>query len=329
MQAVGSRERIEPEPGPRALVGRRLAAGGLLSVGVHAAAVLALVLAAGPGPKPSAIAVDLVIVTPEAQAPDHVPAEHKTTVRVPRQVARSVPQRTGHQRERSDRDGRVEPSEPATLPRTDPGGPPTSATLPLASLQAPPSPNSELPPTSTAAVAPESGPGPRGAAMSTTPSTMPDEPAGTASEPGAKHENAALSASRSRGSPEGARTPAVQGARSGQSDPAPSSRERFTSVPATSTEQAGFSAPRLRREGQLVYPESARAAGLEGTVIVKVRVLATGKVGAVEIARSAGSPLLDRAAIESIRTAQFMPARRGDAPIPVWVEIPVDFKLER
>jgi protein TonB len=109
----------------------------------------------------------------------------------------------------------------------------------------------------------------------------------------------------------------------------PGSGEARAARSTPSTARGGFSAPRLESNRRPRYPEAARAAGAEGTVIVKAYVLASGEVAAAEIARSAGHPLLDRAALDAIRVAQFVPARRGDTPIPFWVEVPVQFRLAR
>jgi protein TonB len=92
---------------------------------------------------------------------------------------------------------------------------------------------------------------------------------------------------------------------------------------------AAFSAPRLEHKGRPRYPEAARAAGIEGTVILRIHVLANGEVAAAEVSRSAGHAVLDRAAMESIRGVRFVPARRGDEPVSMWVEVPVQFRLER
>ncbi len=90
-----------------------------------------------------------------------------------------------------------------------------------------------------------------------------------------------------------------------------------------------LSPPRLRGEAQPPYPEAARRTGIEGTVLVKAHVLASGSVDAAEVRRSAGHPDLDHAALDTIRRAHFVPAERGGQPVAVWVEIPVQFKLER
>ncbi len=254
--------------------------------------------------------VDLAVITPEAPASA---------------VALQARQR----RDGSHRYDRVKTSEAATSAIPSPSEPPTSPAPPRAALHANPPASLEVPPPSTEMVVPEPGPAPQAAAMPTTPTGTPENPAITSSRAAVEREAAQLSASVSHVSPGGSKTPTDQDGRSGQSETAPGSGEKHASVPTTPTEQAGFSAPRLRREGKLRYPERARATGVEGTVIVKVHVLATGKVAAAEIVRSAGNPLLDRAAIDSILTAQFTPARRGDVPVPVWVEVPVEFKLER
>jgi protein TonB len=75
------------------------------------------------------------------------------------------------------------------------------------------------------------------------------------------------------------------------------------------------------------YPEAARREGAEGIVTLRFEVLVTGKVGTVQVQRSAGRPDLDRAAVEAIKTWLFEPARRGKEAVAVWVTLPVRFEL--
>ena len=75
------------------------------------------------------------------------------------------------------------------------------------------------------------------------------------------------------------------------------------------------------------YPEAARAEGREGTVLLKVTVLPTGKVGEAITERSSGHTDLDRAAVEAVMKWTFVPARRGENPVMASVRIPVTFKI--
>ena len=76
------------------------------------------------------------------------------------------------------------------------------------------------------------------------------------------------------------------------------------------------------------YPDSARRAGAQGTTLLKLRVLENGKVGEVQIEKSAGHPDLDMAAVDAVRKWLFEPARIGKHPLPVWVLLPVKFELQ-
>jgi len=76
------------------------------------------------------------------------------------------------------------------------------------------------------------------------------------------------------------------------------------------------------------YPEAARREGIEGVTTLRFQVLATGRVGSVVVARSAGHPELDRSAIEAVKTWLFEPARRGKEAVTVWVVLPVRFSLQ-
>lgn len=75
------------------------------------------------------------------------------------------------------------------------------------------------------------------------------------------------------------------------------------------------------------YPPAARRAGAEGTTLLRVHVLDDGRIGQVEVERSAGHVALDQAAAEAIRRWHFEPARSGSETVAVWVLIPVEFRL--
>lgn len=73
------------------------------------------------------------------------------------------------------------------------------------------------------------------------------------------------------------------------------------------------------------YPDEARQARVEGTVIVQALVLKDGMVGDTRIAHSI--PALDAAAVTAVRQWRFKPALTKGQPVAVWVAIPVKFAL--
>lgn len=75
------------------------------------------------------------------------------------------------------------------------------------------------------------------------------------------------------------------------------------------------------------YPVSARRRGIEGTVLLDVRVGPGGEAREVKLARGAGETALDEAAYEAVRGWRFVPARRGAEAVEAWVRIPVVFRL--
>lgn len=76
------------------------------------------------------------------------------------------------------------------------------------------------------------------------------------------------------------------------------------------------------------YPSLARRAGEQGRVVLRVLVNPTGKADEVEIRTSSGHRRLDESARDTVRRWRFIPAKRGDAPVPAWVLIPISFRLE-
>lgn len=76
------------------------------------------------------------------------------------------------------------------------------------------------------------------------------------------------------------------------------------------------------------YPEAARRSGAQGTTLLKLQVLANGRVGEVLIEQSAGHRDLDSAAAEAVKKWLFEPARMGKEPVAVWVLLPIKFELQ-
>ena len=76
------------------------------------------------------------------------------------------------------------------------------------------------------------------------------------------------------------------------------------------------------------YPLVARRNGEQGTVILRVRVTRDGMPASVDIEKPSGSSHLDDAALETVRTWRFVPARQNGQPVEARVLVPVVFKLE-
>ena len=74
------------------------------------------------------------------------------------------------------------------------------------------------------------------------------------------------------------------------------------------------------------YPDSARAAGIEGAVVVRALVGSDGHVLRVEIETSV--PGLDAAALAAVKQWRYKPATVNGKPRAVWVGVPVTFHLD-
>lgn len=76
-----------------------------------------------------------------------------------------------------------------------------------------------------------------------------------------------------------------------------------------------------------VWPIEARQARMQGTVVLAVTISPEGVPAAVDVLRSSGHFLLDRAAQEALWQWRFDPARRGGVPVEDRVAIPITFRL--
>jgi periplasmic protein TonB len=77
----------------------------------------------------------------------------------------------------------------------------------------------------------------------------------------------------------------------------------------------------------VVYPDIAREAGIEGTVIVQALIWKDGSVREVKILKGIPKTGLNEAAMEAIQKTTFKPAYQRDKAVPVRISIPVKFRL--
>lgn len=90
---------------------------------------------------------------------------------------------------------------------------------------------------------------------------------------------------------------------------------------------AGYVPPQFLVRYKPPYPEKARAERLEGTVLLLVSVNSAGGVAGAEVRRSCGHSLLDRAALQAVRSWRFEPARQNGVATAAQVEVPVRFRF--
>jgi TonB family protein len=74
------------------------------------------------------------------------------------------------------------------------------------------------------------------------------------------------------------------------------------------------------------YTETARAQGIEGTVVLMVLVRRDGSVGDISISKSLEESL-DQSALAAVKEWEFVPATRGGRAVEVVVQIEIEFKL--
>ncbi len=98
-----------------------------------------------------------------------------------------------------------------------------------------------------------------------------------------------------------------------------------TSLPSAPVREAK---PLYRRNPPPKYPASARRRGYEGTATVEALVDKEGRVQDLRLYQSSGHPVLDQAAMASVREWLFEPATLGKEKVEKWVKVPVRFQLE-
>ena len=74
-----------------------------------------------------------------------------------------------------------------------------------------------------------------------------------------------------------------------------------------------------------VYPDDARAAGVQGVVILEVLIDENGDVSDAKVLRTV--PMLDQAAVEAVRQWRFTPTLLNNVPVTVVMTVTVNFTL--
>jgi protein TonB len=75
------------------------------------------------------------------------------------------------------------------------------------------------------------------------------------------------------------------------------------------------------------YPEMAKRAGIEGTVLLKVLVNRTGAVDSIEV--QSGPSIFHKPAIAAAKATSFTPARQNDKAVSCWVVMPFRFVVAK
>lgn len=75
------------------------------------------------------------------------------------------------------------------------------------------------------------------------------------------------------------------------------------------------------------YPAIARLRGYQGVVLVEAEILPDGQVGQVNLRKSSGYAILDRAALAAVKSWKFEPARKSGIPYTTRAELPIRFVL--
>jgi protein TonB len=106
-------------------------------------------------------------------------------------------------------------------------------------------------------------------------------------------------------------------------------RDPIQSSAVTTQNFYGFDEPpSLVRFANPFYPELARQAGIEGTVLLSVLVGKEGSVLEVSVLKSDVPSSMENAAILAARKFKFTPARQNTVPVQARISVPVVFTLK-
>lgn len=111
--------------------------------------------------------------------------------------------------------------------------------------------------------------------------------------------------------------------------PMPPSQNAIAATPSTepATPAAAPQNMKVSRRVEPAYPPSARRAGEEGTVQLRILVDERGMPGEVQVLKGSGFARLDQAAIDAVRRWRFVAATNGSQAIAAWTQVSITFRL--
>jgi protein TonB len=86
--------------------------------------------------------------------------------------------------------------------------------------------------------------------------------------------------------------------------------------------------PEYGNNPPIAFAKSVRQKGYEGTVALEVLVKREGRFEDLKILASSRFAIPGRSALKSVKAWSFKPAKRGNGPIEMRVQVPVHFKIE-
>jgi len=108
-------------------------------------------------------------------------------------------------------------------------------------------------------------------------------------------------------------------------------RPRKSACPAAAVGTSGTEKPRpgtVSRSLAEFYPHDLRVSGVEGLVVLSVKVNSSGCAMEAAVLVSSGSNELDEAALSWVETASFLPAEKGGKPVEGTGPVAVNFSLD-
>lgn len=93
-------------------------------------------------------------------------------------------------------------------------------------------------------------------------------------------------------------------------------------------EGAARTFPKYLYGSKPAYPQAARKAGWEGTVVVRVLIDTGGRVESASMRDSSGYDILDEAAVQAVKKWRFSPAQRDGVSIASLHDVRVRFRLD-
>jgi protein TonB len=82
-----------------------------------------------------------------------------------------------------------------------------------------------------------------------------------------------------------------------------------------------------QQNAEPIYPDSARAAGEAGTILLDVEIKSTGRAAKYKVSQSSGYGDLDEAAVETVLNWHFVPATRDGDAITDWTTVKIVYQL--